>query len=282
MAGTQGSAAASKEHRNTSYCAEPTWLGSSASAVPPGAQYARLLPTSFKNYKSVFQMVPQTDVSSLQPHVNLVRGKSQGYSKLNAARSQHLFSPPSSPLTGATLLQASENWAVRLPTSPSTYQVPKPRWGWAWRAPPGYCISLPSTGCMFQLLPSEAVSDPSFAGNSSMFHSSMENTQLVRTSRISVVQYFIKEEIYTPLPGRVEQQAQGMSLTAHLRQCLCKEKKSRFCEERVSELGCAMEHSENPATVLAAETPSRTSPEPSGCSTDILQVQQKEEATYCA
>lgn len=53
-----------------------------------------------------------------------------------------------------------------------------------------------------------------------------------------------------------------MSLTARLRQCLCKEKKPRFCEERVSELGCVMEHSENPATVLAAEMLSRSSPVP--------------------
>lgn len=60
----------------------------------------------------------------------------------------------------------------------------------------------------------------------------------------------------------MEQQAQGTSLTAHLHQCLCEEKKSRFCEERVSELGCVMEHSEKPPTVPAAETLSRTSPVP--------------------
>lgn len=44
--------------------------------------------------------------------------------------------------------------------------------------------------------------------------------------------------------------------------CLCKEKRSCFCEERVSELGCVMEHREEPATVLAAQTPSRNSPVP--------------------
>lgn len=65
--------------------------------------------------------------------------------------------------------------------------------------------------------------------------------------------------MYTPLPGRVEQRAQGTSLTARLRQSLCKEKKPRFCEERVSELGCVMEHSEKPAAVLAADlAPSHT------------------------
>ena len=145
---------------------------------------------------------------------------------------------------------------MRLP--PSTYQVPKPRWGWAWCTPPGYYISLPSTGRVFQVPPSEAVSDPFLAGNSRMFHSGMENTQLVRTSGTPVVQYFIKEEIYTPLPGRVERGAQGMSLTARLCPCLCKEKKPR-----VSELGRVPEHSENPATALAAETlPRTTSPGP--------------------
>ena len=126
-------------------------------------------------------MVPQTDASSVQPHGNLVRGKSRGYSQPHSARHQPglaaLF-PAVLPPTGAALLQVSENWAVMLPTSPSTYQVPKPRWGWAWCAPPGYYISLPSTGCVCQVPPSEAVSDPSFAGNIRMFHSSMENTQL--------------------------------------------------------------------------------------------------------
>lgn len=39
-------------------------------------------------------------------------------------------------------------------------------------------------------------------------------------------------------------------------------KKSRFCEEHVSEPGYVMEHSEKPATVLAAEMLSRTSPVP--------------------
>lgn len=53
----------------------------------PEAQHAQcpdLLPTGIKNYK----MVPQTDVSSLQPHVSLVRGKSRGYKQLNSARHQ--------------------------------------------------------------------------------------------------------------------------------------------------------------------------------------------------
>lgn len=87
MAGIWGSAAASKEHKSARCCAEPAWLGSSASTMHPEAQHAQcpdLLPTGIKNYK----MVPQTDVSSLQPHVSLVRGKSRGYKQLNSARHQ--------------------------------------------------------------------------------------------------------------------------------------------------------------------------------------------------
>lgn len=84
--GIWGSTAASKEHENASCCAEPTWLGSSASTMRPGAWHAQCahLPTGIKNYK----MVPQTDVSRLQPPVNLVRGKSRGCSQLNSPRRQ--------------------------------------------------------------------------------------------------------------------------------------------------------------------------------------------------
>lgn len=70
--------------------------------------------------------------------------------------------------------------------------------------------------------------------------------------RSSAVEYFIKEEIYTPLPGRVELLAQGISYNTTA-QCLCKQKKPRFCGVFLN--WGVMEHSENPATMLAAGTP---------------------------
>jgi len=91
---TWGSAAGSKERKGACCCAEPTWLGSSASA-----QRAHLLPTSLQSYK----MVPQAGPSSLQPHVSLLRGKARGYGQLNSpSLGLQLFSPLSSPRLGQT------------------------------------------------------------------------------------------------------------------------------------------------------------------------------------
>lgn len=80
-----------------------------------------------------------------------------------------------------------------------------------------------------------------------VFHRSMEDA-VSQAQQNSVAQYFIEEETHTTPPGRAEQEP-----SARLRQRLCEEKPSRFREERASEPGCVMEHSQSPATVLAAE-----------------------------
>lgn len=77
-----------------------------------------------------------------------------------------------------------------------------------------------------QVMPSEAVSELSFVGNPAVFHCITGNTQLGQSElELLIVEYFIKEEIYTPLPGGVEQLAQGKSLTARLRN-VCANKRS--------------------------------------------------------
>lgn len=160
MAGIQGSTAASKEHGSTRCCAELSWAG----AVPWGPRCPLCSPPACEqNYHGLCPACSHTWAQASQ-------GAEFGW---------------------GSSFQVSQGWAMRLPTSPSTYST-------AWCVPMVIPLLCRAPG-VCQGLPSEAVSSPSFAGSPGMFLSSTESTQAVRTSRRPAVQYFIQEEIYTHL-----------------------------------------------------------------------------------
>lgn len=61
-----------------------------------------------------------------------------------------------------------------------------------------------------------------------MFHSGVANTQLGQ-AELQLFSILLKRNIHTS-PWQSGARAQGTSLTAHVRLCLCKEKNPRFCE----------------------------------------------------